>query len=327
MSSDYYIFSNGRIMRKENTIYFEGSDCGRKAIPIEEVHRIHLFGEVDLNTKLLNYIAQYGIMINFYNYYGFYSGTYYSRKKNVSGLLNVKQAKHYLDYAKRLYLAQCFIDSAIHHILKNLRRHKEQVEDNIIYIEKERKNIWKICTIEELMGIEGRIRKAYYQCFNSILKYDFTFNKREKRPPSDPINALISFGNTLMYTTTLGQIYETQLDPTISYLHEPSTKRFSLTLDLSEIFKPLIIDNLIFYCVNNKIIKKEDFDINEGICFLSEKGKKKFIREYENKLNTTIKHRALNRSVSYRTFIKLECYKLIKYFIEDEPYKALKAWW
>jgi len=130
-----------------------------------------------------------------------------------------------------------------------------------------------------------------------------------------------------MYTTSLGQIYETQLDPTISYLHEPSTKRFSLTLDLSEIFKPLIIDNLIFYCVNNKIIKKEDFDINEGICFLSEKGKKKFIREYENKLNTTIKHRALNRSVSYRTFIKLECYKLIKYFIEDEPYKALKAWW
>ncbi|MDQ0149376.1 CRISPR-associated endonuclease Cas1 [Eubacterium multiforme] len=130
-----------------------------------------------------------------------------------------------------------------------------------------------------------------------------------------------------MYTTVLGEIYKTQLDPTISYLHEPSTKRFSLSLDIAEIFKPLMVDPIIFKLINKNMITLKDFIIKDELCYLNDMGKKKFIREYENKLMTTIKHRTLNRKVSYRTLIKLECYKLIKYFIENEEYKGLKAWW
>lgn len=327
MAKDYYIFSNGRIKRKENTIYFEDVEENKKAIPIEEVERVHLFGEIDLNTKLLNYLSQYGVILNFYNYYGFYSGSFYPRKKNVAGLLVVRQAEHYNNYEKRLFMAKSFVDSAAFHILRNLRKYKEKTNEIIERIEKEKENIFKAERIDELMGVEGRIRKNYYEAFSLILNNSFDFSKREKRPPTDPVNALISFGNSLMYTTTLGELYQTQLDPTISYLHEPSTKRFSLILDVSEIFKPMIIDTLIFYMINNRMIKESDFDIAEGICYLNEDGKKKFIREYEKKLGTTIKHRSLNRKVSYRYFIRLECYKLIKYFIEDEEYKPLKAWW
>lgn len=327
MSEDYYIFSNGRLKRKENTVYFVDETENKKAIPIEQAERVHLFGEIDLNTKLFNYISQYGVILNFYNYYGFYSGSYYPRKKNVSGMLIVKQCEYYSNYEKRLYMAKCFIDSAVHHILRNLRSYKGKTQEYIDRIEIERSNVYKAERIDELMGAEGRIRKTYYEAFNSILSNEFHFEKREKRPPTDPINALVSFGNSMMYSAVLGEIYQTQLDPTISYLHEPSTKRFSLTLDISEIFKPLIIDPIIFSIINNRIIKTEDFDINEGICFLNDTGKKKFIKEFETKMATTVKHRSLNRNVSYRNFIKLECYKIIKYFIEDELYKPLKAWW
>lgn len=330
MAKDYYIFSNGRIKRKENTLYFIDEEENKKSIPIEDVERIHFFGEIDLNTKFLNYISQYGVILSFYNYYGFYSGSYYPRKKNVSGLLVVKQSQCYIDKEKRLYIAKCFIDSAIHHILRNLRKHTEKAPaiNNIIdTIENERINVYRAEAIDVLMGAEGRIRKKYYEAFNMILNYDLGFDKREKRPPKDPLNALISFGNSMMYTAVLGEIYETQLDPTISYLHEPSTRRFSLSLDIAEIFKPLIIDTIIFATINNRMIKVNDFDSEEGICFLNENGKKIFIREFEKKMATTIKHRTLNRKVSYRTLIKLECYKLIKYIIEDEPYKPLKAWW
>lgn len=327
MGKDYYIFSNGRLKRKDNTIYFADTEDNKKAIPVEEAERIHLFGEIDLNTKLLNYISQYGTMLNFYNYYGFYTGTYYPRKKNVSGLLVVKQSEHYVNNDKRLYMAKCFVDSAAFHILRNLRNYKDKVSHIIEKIEIERENLYKVAEIDELMGCEGRIRRSYYEAFGLILNNSFEFTKREKRPPSDPINALISFGNSLMYTTILGELYQTQLDPTVSYLHEPSTKRFSLILDISEIFKPLVVDTLIFYMINNRMLKEEDFDIAEGICYLNDGGKKKFIKEYEAKIATTVKHRALNRKVSYRNFIKLECYKLIKYFIEDELYKPLKAWW
>jgi CRISPR-associated protein Cas1 len=323
---DYYIFSNGRLKRKDNTIYFIDERNIKRALPIEQVSKIHIFGEVDLNTKLLNYLAKYGLMLNIYNYYGFYSGTYYPRKKNISGFLLVKQANNYNIYNKRLYLAKKFIESAIHHILRNLRKYDgTQVYLDKILLEKEK--IKEVKYIDELMGVEGRIRRIYYSAFNLILKNGFEFNKREKRPPTDPINALISFGNSLMYTSTLGEIYKTQLDPTISFLHEPSTKRFSLSLDMAEIFKPLIIDPIIFNVINNRIITERDFDNTEGICFLNENGRKLFISEFEKKMTTTIKHRMLKRKVSYRMFIRLECYKLIKHFIEDDKYKPLKAWW
>lgn len=323
---DYYIFSNGRLKRKDNTIYFIDERNIKRALPIEQVSKIHIFGEVDLNTKLLNYLAKYGLMLNIYNYYGFYSGTYYPRKKNISGFLLVKQANNYNIYDKRLYLAKKFIESAIHHILRNLRKYDgTQVYLDKILLEKEK--IKEVKYIDELMGVEGRIRRIYYSAFNLILKNGFEFNKREKRPPTDPINALISFGNSLMYTSTLGEIYKTQLDPTISFLHEPSTKRFSLSLDMAEIFKPLIIDPIIFNVINNRIITERDFDNTEGICFLNENGRKLFISEFEKKMTTTIKHRMLKRKVSYRMFIRLECYKLIKHFIEDDKYKPLKAWW
>ena len=326
MKHNYYIFKSGRLKRKDNTVFLETIDEERKYLPIESIDSLHLFGEIDLNTKLLNYLNSYGIIINFYNYYGYYSGSYYPRKQQVSGYLLVNQVQHYLNKEERLFLAKQFIISGVFHMVRNLR-HYENTKEYIETINRELSDIDEVTDIPALMGIEGRIRNVYYSAFNNILKHGFLLNKREKRPPNDPVNVLISFGNSILYSTVLGEIYKTQLDPTVSYLHEPSTRRFSLSLDLSEIFKPLIIDSLIFYVINNKILKLEDFDSKEEICLLSEEGKKKFIKEYEKKLSTTIKHRKLKRSVSYRSFIKLECYKLIKHLIDDELYKPLKAWW
>ncbi|MDQ2086775.1 type I-B CRISPR-associated endonuclease Cas1b [Herbivorax sp. ANBcel31] len=326
MGKDYYILNNGRLKRKENTFYFwDSATEANKPLPVEQIDSLHIFGEVDLNTKFINYASKYGVILNFYNYYGYYTGSFYPRKKNISGFLTVKQSQHYIEKEKRLYLAKCFVASAKFHIKRNLRNYKSVPDEVFTNLDKE--IIDKAKEIDELMGIEGRIRNIYYKSYGLFLKDGFHMRGREKRPPNDPINALISFGNSLMYTTVLGQIYRTQLDPAISYLHEPSTRRFSLSLDLAEIFKPLIVDSVIFSLINNRIIKIEDFSIKDGICMLNDSGRRKVIAEYENKLSTTIKHRKLNRKVSYRGFIRLECYKIIKYLIGDELYKPLKAWW
>lgn len=323
---DYYILNNGRLKRKDNTIYFTDSEDNKRALPIEQIDSIHVYGEVDLNTKMINYISQYGVILNFYNYYGYYTGSFYPRKKNISGFSLVCQSACYLNDDDRIYIARSFIESAVHHILRNMRYYK--VDESLIEsIKKESESLKYVQDIQTLMGIEGRIRKNYYKSFNHILKNGYSFGKREKRPPKDPINALMSFGNSVMYTNVLKEIYKTQLDPTVSFLHEPSSKRFSLSLDIAEIFKPLIIDPIIFSLVNNKRLSKSDFVYEDEICYLSESGKKKFLADFEGKMSTTIKHRKLNRQVSYRYFIRLECYKLIKHFIGDEKYKVLKAWW
>jgi len=288
------------------------------------------FGELDVNSKLLVFLAQHKIPVHFFNYYGFYSGSFYPREYLVSGMLVVKQAQHYLDAKERLELAKEMINSASHNILKNLdhyRKHGKDVEESMNNIMLERDRIDAAKSVEELMGIEGRIRDHYYQSFNSILRVGFEFEKRVKRPPDNMINCLISFGNSLLYTTTLSEIYHTQLNPTISFLHEPSERRFSLSLDLSEIFKPVIVDRTIFKLVNNRMIGEEHFLDELNFCYLNDKGRRLFISEYDEKLRTTIKHPALKRNVSYQRLIRLECYKLIKHLVGDKVYEGFKAWW
>jgi len=326
MGRSYYIFSNGRIKRKENTIYIENEKGEKKAIPIEDVETIHLFGELDLNTKLLNFLSQQNKTVHVYNYYGYYSGSFMPRERNVSGELTVRQVEYYLDEEKRFFLALCFVEGAIFHMLRNLRNYNG-TEEFQTTINNELQRALKSNSISELMGCEGRARDAYYQAFNIIFDGKFQMNRREKRPPTNPVNALISFGNSIMYSTVLTEIYHTQLNPTISYLHEPRERRYSLSLDISEIFKPLIIDSVIFRLINNRMLKESDFDEDVNFCYLTEEGRKKFLKDLDDKLRTTIKHRKLRRKVSYRYLIRLECYKLIKHFLQDDIYKPFKAWW
>lgn len=326
MPRPYYIFSNGRLRRKENTLYVENEKGEKKAIPVEDVDTLHLFGEIDLNTKLLNFLFQQNKIVHIYNHYGFYTGSFMPRDKNVSGYLTVKQVEHYLDPERRFYLASSFVEGGIFHMLRNLREYRETLNFQE-KIKHELSRVSETKTISELMGCEGRARDSYYQAFNVILKGEFFIEKREKRPPSNPVNALISFANSITYSTVLSEIYHTQLNPTISYLHEPREKRYSLCLDIAEIFKPLIADPVIFKLVNNHMIKLEDFEEDLGHCYMNENGRKKFLKEFDRKMSTTIKHRKLKRNVSYKILIRLECYKLIKHFLGDEIYLPFKAWW
>ena len=177
------------------------------------------------------------------------------------------------------------------------------------------------------MGVEGNIRKIYYDSWKVIINQEIDFDKRVKRPPDNMMNSLISFLNTVVYTKTLSQIYQTQLNPTISYLHEPSERRFCLALDVSEIFKPLIVDRTIFSLLNKNVITEDDFEQELNFLKLKDSSRKKVLQELENSLSRTIMHRSIKRKVSYEHLIKLELYKLIRYFIEDETYNGFKIWW
>lgn len=329
MEKNYYILKSGRLRRKQSTVYFENIE-GKKAIPINDINAIFAFGELDVNSKLLVFLAKNNIAIHFFNYYGFYSGSFYPKEYLLSGFLLVKQAQHYLDKSKRIEIAKGFVKGAAYNILQNLAYYQRQgknVKDSITQIEKETEKIDNVQVIPELMGIEGRIRDAYYQSFDSILRPGFEFEKRTKRPPENMINCLISFGNQMLYTAVLSEIYHTQLNPTISYLHEPGERRFSLSLDVSEIFKPIIVDRIIFNLVNNRIIKEEHFLDKLNYCYLNDSGRRIFVSDFDEKLKTTIKHRKLKRKVSYQTLIRLECYKLIKHIIEGQKYEGFRMWW
>lgn len=330
MGETFYIINNGDLKRKDNNIVITGPNGESKNLKVEVADEIYIFGEVSLNTKVLNFLAQNGIVLHVFNYYGFYSGSYYPRESNISGYLLVNQVRHYDNYDKRMVIAKKILNSAAHNIYRNLRYYNGrgvELQEPMNQIESLTRTIDNGISIEEIMGIEGNIRKTYYSSWNNIIKQDVEFDKRVKRPPDNMVNSLISFINTLVYTTTLSEIYKTQLNPTISYLHQPGTKRFSLSLDISEIFKPLIVDRMIFSMLNKNQITENDFDTDSNFLYLREKAKRTVLEEYDKRLENTIFHKELGRDVSYRYLIRLECYKLIKHLIGEKEYEAFKMWW
>ena len=331
MKQSYYLYRSGRLQRNDNTLEITYNDGTKKVIPVERVDNIYVMTQFDFNTVLLNFLSQYGINIHFFNYYGFYTGTYYPKESLVSGKLLIKQVENYNDMKKRLKIAKAFIDSASYNIHRNLIYYKNRnknLEDYIKEIEYFRRQIDQCKDVKELMGIEGNIRKVYYSSWNSIINQDIKFEKRVKNPPDNAINSLISYVNTIIYTRVLSEIYKTQLNPTISYLHEPSERRFSLCLDIAEIFKPIIGDRLIFSMLNKNQITEKNFEKDLNFLYIKEKARKEITKQIDKRLQTKIKHKTLGREVTYEYLMRLEIYKLIKYLIgEESKYEGFKMWW
>lgn len=323
---DYDNFSTSQDLEIQEEIEDtqKNSKIVKRYIPIHSINDIHIFSEVNINKKFIDFISQNKIPIHFYNYYGYYEGTYYPREFYNSGYIVLKQAEHYLNNEKRLYLAKSILSGATLNSLKVLNyynRRNVDLNEDINNIESIFSKIKETNEIDKLLGLEGNYKIIYYKSFNKIIKNEnFLFEKRTKRPPTDFLNALISFGNSYLYAVCLSEIYKTNLDPRIGFLHSVTFRRFSLNLDIAEIFRPILVDRAIFNLINKKVINTTDFNEDVGICYLNEDGKKKFLSLLEEKLSTTIKLKKLNRNVSFRSIIRLELFKIQKHLISDEEY-------
>lgn len=323
---DYYIFKSGRLSRKDNSIVLETGD-GNVFIPINDIESLYLFGEIDLNTKAINFLAHQQVVIHFFNYYGWYTGSLYPREYLQSGEVIVRQVEAYLNKEKRVDIAREFVKGAIHGFINNIKRYPDIPEEIVTKLHTYYKATDNQKDVESLMGVEGNARDVYYATFPIIIKQDIEFEKRVKHPPDNMINALISFCNSLVYSLVIKEIYKTQLNPTISYLHEPSYRRFSLALDVSEIFKPIYADRMIFDLLNTNQITIKHFDKDLNYCYLKEDGRKIVVKNFDERIQTTVMHKKLKRKVSYQKIVRLELYKLIKHLIEEEEYQSFKIWW
>ena len=323
MGSTKYIMSMGELTRKDNSLCFR-KDGKNVYIPVENTKEIFCFNEVSINTKLLDFLSQNNIIIHFYNYYGGYSGTYYPRDHYLSGKLLVKQVLKYEN--DRMSVARAIVKGIglnIYEVLYHYYKHgKKEVKETTDWIKSDFiRLVEQSKDVKELMAYEGEVWMRFYADFKYFLPEDFVMNKRVKRPPDNPINALVSFGNTLLYTKTILAIYQTHLDQRISFLHEPSEGRFSLSLDLSEVFKPVIVFRTIFDLVNNHRLQVEKhFEKNVNYCILNEEGRKIFVKAFEERMESVFEHSILKRKVTYRTALKLDCYKLIKNILEDKEF-------
>lgn len=332
MKQTMYVLSSGTLERQQNTFVFKDGDGKKRYMPVETIADIQVFGELDFNKRFLEFLTQNEITMHFFNHYGYYIGSFYPREYYNSGYLILKQSEHYLDSHKRMDLARRFVSGAINNMKKVLEYYVRRGIDDLSDTLEELNQISPAVEVqnspEALMAVEGNAREIYYSAFDIIVdNEDFAFAKRTRRPPQNRLNALISFGNSLLYVTVLGEIYRTHLDPRIGFLHATNFRRFSLNLDVAEIFKPLFVDRLIFSLINKNQLKAKDFSSSVEGVYLSETGRQKFIEEWEKRLKTTIDHPTLRRKVSYRRLIRLDLYKIEKHLLGDHPYESYASRW
>lgn len=314
-----YIHSSGELIRDNNSIVYKTTEK-KISIPIKSTKALFLFGQTTFNTQALWVLAKERIPVHIFSHNENHVSTITPHPQQTSGTLSIKQGETFTNNERRMAICKELIKSASHNILANMARNNLKGTEEIIGLSR---GIFECKCPDELMGLEGNIRKLYYDSWAAWLNLNSPF-KREYRPPTNPINALVSFLNTMLYTVAVSELYRTALHPGISFLHSPQSRRYSLALDITEPFKPIIVDRLIASMWNTKEIKESDFEPHSNGVILKEDPKKKIVQKFDQTIQRTSYDKDLKRNISYRGLIRKDCYQIIRYILEDRPLELYK---
>ena len=330
MKKTLYLYKSGQLMRRDSSLVLLEHNKNVIYIPIHQIDQIICFSEINVNKKTLGLLNSYGITILFFNYYGNYIGRF-TPKKYYEGKVLVKQVEYYADTKKRMYIAKQIIRSSMKNELSLLKYyHKKGHSLNKIIdgIQGIYTRIEEADCIESLLLLEAEAKQYYYQVFDIVLKNDpFTFGERSKNPPKNEINAMMSYGYSILYSNYLSVIDRSSLYPQISFIHSLSKNSDSLQFDLADILKPVFIDRLILRLIRKHQIQVDMFDFKQdGRCYLNKNGIELFVQEYDKLLKSSIMIN--NKSYSYKLLISREVHLLSNYIKEvSETYEPYVMGW
>ena len=329
IGNEYHIIQDGVLSKQDTTILFE-NECGKRYLPAEVIDTINIYGNVIFTAELFLYFSTQKIKVNIIDRYGNLVGSFTPQAYHKSAKMMLKQVETYISNEKRLKIAKCIEIASLHNMRSNLRYYAKRKKDSRLLqsVQKITDSIVSVNqskTIQKIMLEEARARETYYSCFDAIIgKASFLFEKRTRRPPQNPINAMVSFGNTLLYNLIAQDIHRTSMDIRIAFLHSTNNRQASLNLDIAEIFKPIIIDRIIFSLINRREINPNNHfrKINNNGIYLNDEGKRIYIFSFEYKLSQAINIHG--KRMTYRSLIREETQKLQRSIMQDESYKPFK---
>lgn len=322
------ILSDGILRQKDYSLFFD-TETVDSAIPIIGVDTINIHSDVIFDVGFLSLSMKNNVSVNVFDQRGELLGTFVPNAPLKAPRLTHEQLLSYYDPEHRMAIAKEIVLASIHNELLNIRYHNKFYGDSkyvsaIRALTSLKTDIKNETEYEKLLLLEARARKTYYECYDSFIRRDtFEFNCRLKNPPLNMVNAMISFGNTVLYGLIATEIRKTMLDVRIGYLHATNTRMNSLNLDLAEIFKPLLVDRVILSLINKGEISPMHFETCENdAVYLTTEGKKIFLGAFYEKLDSVIT--VGDKKMSYDSVIKEEIRKLIRHFRDKDKYKGFR---
>lgn len=328
-----YLTEQGATLRKQGDTFVVTKDNATlQAIPAVKVEQVVVFGNVSLTTPVINHLLQAGIDCVFCSSEGKYHGRLISTESSF-GQLRLNQMVAVTTPGKRLEVAQEIVKGKLANQRTMLMRYHRSFLDRGIeppaslqrgadVLQGFLEDASRCGDVGQLLGIEGAAGVAYYSAFKALLQQDLGFNARQRRPPPDPVNSLLSFGYTLLTYNMQSAIRIVGLDPFLGFLHAVEYSRPSLALDLMEEFRAIVVDSIVLRAINTRALKAEDFRRSEedpGAVLLTQDGIKKFIKFFEERMETKIAHPLTKQQATYRRCLELQVRQLARVLRGDTP--------
>lgn len=320
MRSPLYVIEQGAKLNREGrriVVSKDGETLVQAAVL--QVSQVVLFGNIQITTPALRLLLDEGVEVVLLSE----SGRFYGRLVGASGghgALRVNQVLCSQDINFSLRTAQQMVYGKLHNIKVFLQRYARRLASETIHlaaigVDQQLQRTARTTAHNSLMGVEGQGAAIYFGVWKALLQPPWRFDGRVRRPPTDPVNVLLSFGYTVLQQNILGAVQTAGLDPHVGFLHRLEYNRPSLALDLMEEFRPLIVDSVVLRCLNNAIIKEEHFrpgEEDERPIVLMPEGVRLFVRELETRLTQSFKHPESGEQVTYRRLFLLQAYALAR---------------
>jgi len=298
-----------------------------------DLSHVALFGNIQISTQAVQSLCELEVPITYFSMGGwFYGITRGHGLKNV--FLRIEQFRLAREEGRCLALARQFVHGKIrNHRTLLMRNHLEPPEPTILKLKRASEDALEAASAQELLGVEGAAASLYFQQFSGMIKtgddlalpaeqrgatdasqlaFNFNFANRNRRPPTDPVNAMLSLAYSMLTKDCTLAALAVGFDPYIGFYHQPRFGRPALGLDLMEEFRPLVAESTVLSCINNRVVTEKDFVRAGQAVNLSAPGRKRFFQMYEQRMSSLITHPLFDYKVSYRRALELQARLLAK---------------
>lgn len=321
-SKPVYVQEQGAYVSiSKNTLAVKSKDGRTQKIRLIDISDLTLYGNIQVTTQTVRRLCEEGIPVCYLSYGGRFVGATNGRtSKNID--LRIRQHKAYESKTTLIRIARSVVRGKIQNCTTLLRRNhtacpQKALDDMSALAEK-----CKTCKrYDTLLGIEGMAAKIYFGEFAGMLKRDaeFDFTERNRRPPKDPVNAILSYLYMMLTRQAEITVSTVGFDPYLGYLHTPHHGRPALALDIMEEFRPVICDSVCLTLINGGSVKPADFvQATIGIS-MNDACRRKVMMAFETRMNESVRHRLLGYSASYRRILETQVRLLARHVMGEIP--------